>query len=166
MRHLILITLMFLLSLSSANASDVKTVYDLNAAFNGAHGKVMLMLVSQPGCSYCDQIKDEILNPMLKSGLYDNSTLIREIKIYADHSIKDFNGETVDATLFAKRYDTWATPTLLFLDKEGNQLTGKMVGINTPEFYGYYVDKALDKAQATLASKKPKLSNPIAKSRP
>lgn len=130
--------------------SKLETVENLQHLFEQDDNRVLLLLVSQPGCHYCELIKEEILQPMQVSGHYDASTIIRVINIYAGQSLKDFSGKQVDATAFAKRYDAWATPTLLFLDRNGNQIADKMVGINTPEFYGYYVDKSLSAAQASI----------------
>lgn len=128
----------------------LETVANLEQLFTQDDNRVLLLLVSQPGCHYCELIKEEILQPMQVSGQYDTTTIIRVINIYAGESLKDFSGNHVDATAFAKRYDAWATPTLLFLDRNGNQIAEKMVGINTPEFYGYYVDKSLSTAQASI----------------
>lgn len=105
--------------------------------------KVVLMLVSQPNCSYCIQITEEILQPMLISGHYGSNTIFSELEINTGKTIHDFNGQQVDSTRFARRYNAWATPTLIFLDGEGNEIAEKMVGINTLELYGYYVDRSL-----------------------
>ncbi len=105
--------------------------------------KVVLVLVSQPNCSYCIQITEEILKPMLISGHYDNTTVFSELEINTGRIIKDFSGIETDATAFAQRYNAWATPTLLFLNSKGEEIAEKMVGINTIDLYGYYVDKAL-----------------------
>lgn len=131
--------------------SKLETVENLQRLFKADDNRVLLLLVSQPGCHYCELIKEEILQPMHVSGKYDSTTIIRVVNIYAGESLKDFSGDHVDATTFAKRYNAWATPTLLFLDRNGNQIAEKMVGINTPEFYGYYVDKSLSAAQASIA---------------
>lgn len=137
---------------STATASDIESAFNLQSTYGRSDDqRVLLLLVSQPGCHYCEQIREEILQPMLASGLYDKTTLIREIEIYAGKTLRDFNGQDIAATHFAKRYDAWATPTLLFLNRNGDEIAEKMVGINTPEFYGYYVDKSLEKAQASLA---------------
>ncbi|MGB0467695.1 MAG: thioredoxin family protein [Pontibacterium sp.] len=150
MRHILSGILLLFFTLPAWSA-EVKTTDNLQQLYQSkADQRVLLLLVSQPGCSYCDLIKQEILEPMLVSGLYNDSTLIREIKINANQLIRDFDNHELDATNFANRYNAWATPTLLFLDKRGRELTDKMVGINTPELYGYYVDKALLKAQAAL----------------
>ena len=150
-RALTILLLCCLLPLLPANASGkLETVDNLQQLFKQDDHRVLLLLVSQPGCHYCELIKEEILQPMQVSGQYDTTTIIRVINIYAGESLKDFSGNHVDATAFAKRYDAWATPTLLFLDRNGNQIAEKMVGINTPEFYGYYVDKSLSTAQASI----------------
>jgi len=105
--------------------------------------KVVLVLVSQPNCSYCTLITEEILQPMLISGHYDNTTVFSELEINTGRTIKDFSGIEIDATAFARRYNAWATPTLLFLNNKGEEIAEKMVGINTVDLYGYYVDKSL-----------------------
>lgn len=124
-------------------AQDLKSEYNSTGLSTGGQEKVVLMLVSQPNCTYCVQITEEIIRPMIISGRYNSTTLFSELEINTGRKIKDFTGQQVDASDFARRYDAWATPTLLFLDKNGNQLANKMVGINTVELYGYYVDKAL-----------------------
>lgn len=112
--------------------------------------KVVLMLVSQPNCTYCLQISEEILKPMLISGDYKGTTVFSELEINTGKEITDFAGQAVDATKFARRYNAWATPTLLFLDGEGNEVAEKMVGINTLELYGYYVDRSINRGFVSL----------------
>ena len=36
--------------------------------------------------------------------------------------------------------------TLLFLNDKGEEVAERILGYNTPEFYGAYLDKAIDKA--------------------
>lgn len=153
LKRLLIAPLWLVMAISCvAHAAQVQPAEDMQALYQDTQdSRVLLLLVSQPGCHYCDQIREEILEPMLASGLYTNTTLIREIKIYASKTLKDFGGKQVNATRFAERYDAWATPTLLFLDRNGEEVAEKMVGINTPEFYGYYVDKSLERAIAAAS---------------
>ncbi|MGH1460894.1 MAG: thioredoxin family protein [Neptuniibacter sp.] len=132
-------------------ASDLQAQYKQSGMNETGQKKVVLMLVSQPNCSYCVQITEEILRPMIISGHYESTTLFTELEINTGKKIKDFAGNTASANEFAKRYGAWATPTLLFLDWHGNQIAKKMIGINTPELYGYYVDQALKTAQSKLS---------------
>ncbi len=120
-----------------------------------AGDRFALILVSQPNCQYCELITREILQPMQLSGKYDKKLLFRKLTIFDDSkTLVDFNGNRVDATAFARRYNSAFTPTLLFVDpNDGKVLTDKMVGINTVDLYGFYVDRAVNKARKALRYK-------------
>jgi hypothetical protein len=47
---------------------------------------------------------------------------------------------------FLRGYDAGFTPTVLFLDADKNQLIEKMVGLTTPDYYGYYLEKSINAA--------------------
>jgi len=113
-------------------------------------GMPILLLVSQLTCPYCEQIKREILHPMVVAGDYRGALLIRELYMDTHGRIRDFKGRYVGNSQFAYGYDVHLTPTLLFLGPDGRELTKRMVGINTPEFYSYYVDQAIQSAIAAL----------------
>lgn len=123
--------------------TNFQTSYSTNGKTSTGENKVILVLVSQPNCSYCIQITEEILQPMIISGQYEESTVFSEVEINTGRTLKDHTGQIVDATDFARRYNAWATPTLLFLNGKGEEVSDKMVGINTLDLYGYYVDKSL-----------------------
>lgn len=131
-------------------ANNLQTEYQQEGEAASGDKKVVLMLVSQPNCTYCVQITEEILRPMLISGNYTSSTVFSELEINTGRTIKDFTGAPVEATAFARRYNAWATPTLLFLDGDGNEVAEKMVGINTLELYGFYVDRSLRNGYSKL----------------
>ena len=42
------------------------------------------------------------------------------------------------------------TPTLLFVDSQGRELAERMVGVTTLEFYGGYLDQAIDASSDKL----------------
>lgn len=140
------ITLLILVA-PLATGAEPERVSDLRQ--QSSH-QVLLLLVSQPGCGYCDQVKEEVILPMIKSGLYVPHTLIQQIVINNGEQLIDYQGQRISATDFARRYDAWATPTLLFLDHKGRELAPKMIGFNTPEYYGYYVDRSLEQARGQL----------------
>ncbi|BBB29206.1 thioredoxin family protein [Neptunomonas japonica] len=108
--------------------------------------RVSIVMVSQRDCSYCELIHNDFLDPMYQGGRYKDKALFRELKIDSSGVITDFNGEEITIKRFAKRYHASLTPTLLFLDRKGQALVPNMVGVNTPEFYGYYLDQSIDKA--------------------
>ena len=133
-------------------ARELATTRDLkaDAAEAARRRSPILLLVSQEECPFCWQIKREILNPMVLSGDYDDRLLMREIFIDDGFLLRDFQGREVEGGEFALRYGVSLTPTLLFLDPEGRELTEKMVGIQTPEMYFLYVDAAIGAALERL----------------
>lgn len=110
----------------------------------------ILLLVSQHHCPFCAQIKREILGPMVISSEYKDRLLIREIYIDLGTRVRDFKGKLLDSSAFVLGYKTYLTPTLLFLDAEGNELTERIVGIQTPELFFFYVDRAVQEAIAAF----------------
>ena len=120
-----------------------------------AGDRFSLILVSQPNCQYCELITREILLPMQHSGKYDQKLLFRKLTIFDNsNTLIDADGNPVDAITFANRYNSAFTPTLLFVDpNDGKVLTDKMVGINTVDLYGFYVERAINKARKALRYK-------------
>ena len=113
-------------------------------------GRLIMLLVSQDHCPFCVLIKEEIIYPMIRGGDYKDELLIREIFIDLDRPAVDFAGHLGTAKIFADKYGADLTPTLLFLAPDGKELTERMVGINTPEMYFYYVDESIKQALEQL----------------
>ena len=51
---------------------------------------------------------------------------------------------------FAERYDVSLTPTLLFLNADGIEMSEKLVGIWSEDFYGGFIDNRIDEAREKL----------------
>ncbi len=137
----------------SALAQEVQRATDFSAdgAMARDRGLVILLMVSQEHCGWCDLLKREQLLPMLKSGQYRERVLIRELLIDPGEQVRDFAGQPLSGARFASRQGVYVTPTLLFLGPDGTELSRRIVGINTPELFGWYLDQAIDEAQQVLA---------------
>ncbi len=118
------------------------------------YGQIVLLEVSATYCGFCERLETEILQPMLLSGDYDACVKIRRISLDSAEGFRDFSGTSVTGGEFAQRYGAGLTPTLLFLDIDGSELTERMVGINTVEFYGYYLDESLKVAIKRAAGRR------------
>jgi thioredoxin-related protein len=103
----------------------------------------VLLTFSAIVCEYCRQLEDEFLRPMLISGEYTDRILIRRLLLDNGSRVIDFSGERIATTQLSDRYKVFVTPTILFLDGNGNELARRMVGINTPEMYGGYLDNCI-----------------------
>jgi len=106
----------------------------------------IVLLMSRADCPFCVMIKREILNPMVLSGDYADRIIMRELMIDSDIEPRGFDGYELDAVIIAADYTITVTPTLLFLGPDGKELTKRIVGINTPELFSFYVDQAIDEA--------------------
>ena len=83
---------------------------------------------------------------MLISGDYTDRVLIRELMIDDNQDIVDFSGKSIDPREVFSRYSLYVTPSLLLLDGHGIELAERQIGINTVDYYGYYLDQAIDQA--------------------
>lgn len=114
----------------------------------------LVLMLHAEHCSYCILMENEILSPMVKSGEYDKKVLIRKLQIDEARDVIDFSGKTVEPSDISGRYNAFVTPTLIFLDYQGNERVKQMVGINTVDFFGAYLDIEIDKLQSILVAEK------------
>jgi thioredoxin-related protein len=109
------------------------------------HSKRVLMIeFSSEYCGYCRQLEDEFLKPMLLNDEYHKKVLIRSVSLSDNDDLIDFDGNSISAYDLAAKYDVFVTPTLLFLDENGDQVSEKLVGIWSLDYYGGYIDQRID----------------------
>lgn len=97
-------------------------------------------------CSYCELLEQDFLQPMLLSGEYRDRVMIRKLELGPGTSVTDFDGRKIMASKLSSRYRVFVTPTLLFVDGNGKELAERIVGINTPELFGGYLDDCIETA--------------------
>jgi thioredoxin-related protein len=143
-----------LASAAAESGLPVDRVQDLaaDAARARAQGVALLIAVTREDCPYCRLLLRDFLGPMSNSGEYAEQVLIRELMIEPATRVVDFDGGQVSSAKVAHRYRTRITPTVLLLDPRGHLLHEPLVGINTPEMYGYYLDQAIQSARSKLAA--------------
>lgn len=108
------------------------------------------LLVSRSDCSYCKLLKDEVLNPMVKSREYDDRVILGELMLDSEEPLRGFQGEYALRDDVASRFNTALVPTLLFLAPDGTEIAPRIPGVNTIEFFSVYVDRAIASARTRL----------------
>jgi hypothetical protein len=88
----------------------------------------------------------------VRSGKLPNKVLVREFKIDRGGKIVDFDGERVRTRIFVKRYDIYATPTVVLVDYKGEPLATPIVGYNEPDAYTELLNESIVNATMTLAA--------------
>jgi thioredoxin-related protein len=110
----------------------------------------ILLAFAADYCEYCTQLEEWFLVPMLISGDYEDKILIRKVRIDSSRRLVDFDGAATDSDQLASRYGVQMVPTLVFVDARGQELTERMVGLTTLDFYGGYLEQRIDAAVGRL----------------
>lgn len=104
----------------------------------------LLIMFSMDGCTYCEMVREDFLEPMLKSGEYTDRVIMRIVKVDDFGEVRDFDGELRPASKLATHYRASVTPTVIFVDYRGHELAPRLLGISTPAFYGGDLDNAIE----------------------
>lgn len=113
--------------------------------------KLPILIIFTAGyCHYCEVVKEEFLKPMIRSGEYVDKVLIREAEVDSYTDIRDFSGKPIGLDNLAVHYRATMTPTVILLGPDGELLTQRLVGVTTVDFYGGFLDDAIDTALARL----------------
>lgn len=112
----------------------------------------ILIMFSQKGCAYCVVLEENYLKPMLRSGDYQDKVIIRKVRIDSYETLRDFDGSPVEADKLATNYRAYVTPTMVFLDYNGKELTRRLLGIGTEGFFANEIDQAIDHSLNRLRS--------------
>ncbi|MGD8407523.1 MAG: thioredoxin fold domain-containing protein [Thiohalophilus sp.] len=151
-RYLLTFLLPLLLVSPLTSASQDKPYYKVPHATDlQADGELaskenlpLLIMFSQSGCTYCDLVREDFLEPMRKSGDYTDKVIMRIIKLDDYGNVRDFDGQMRKPIDIAVRYRASLTPTVIFVDHRGKELTERILGISTPPLYGGLLDDAID----------------------
>ena len=115
----------------------------------------ILLYFSDPQCGYCRKLEKEIFLPMLRSGDYEDRVLLRKVSWLSQDSLKGFDGSQQTSSALAERYRVRVTPTMIFVDGEGREVTRRILGYSGPEFFWFYLDSAIDAASGSIQSRYP-----------
>jgi len=135
--------------------ADVPYARDLQKdaeAARAVNGVVLLVFVGA-NCSYCETALNEFLIPMSGNADYLAKVVMRRVDSTGFRDLKDFQGRKVSHRKFSGENGANLTPTVMLFDGEGRQLGKPVVGITTPDYYGYYLDQAIDQGVAQVRAK-------------
>lgn len=128
----------------AVKSSSVKQITDLrNESRQSAGNKVILLMFSSEGCEYCEFVRNSYLLPLSNNPQYKDTVLVREVLREDYNYIYDFNGNEIGGDTLALRYDIDLTPTIIFMDHRGRELSQRIVGITLLDYLDMYIDKAI-----------------------
>lgn len=118
------------------------------------HGAILVVLVAE-NCQYCEHVLNDFLIPMSHNKSYQDRLVMRRLLVSDPADFKDFDGSSTNASFFVGRYGFHFTPTVILLDSQGNLVGKPVIGLSNPDFYGGYLDAAIDAAVAKVRGQTP-----------
>ncbi|VAW65804.1 hypothetical protein MNBD_GAMMA09-3301 [hydrothermal vent metagenome] len=143
----------FLLFLASVvSATTLETVKDLRTLKQQSETEKLpiLLLFTADDCDYCDAIRQFYLIPMIQSGRYASLVLFRQLYVEEYTLIRDENGRMVGGDQIALKYNVQVTPTILFLDAQGNELVERIVGLSGADFFDHQLNQQISRLQKNI----------------
>ena len=112
-----------------------------------AKKKPLVLLISLPGCPYCELVRRNYLLPAQR----DAGLQTWQLNI-TDRStpLIGFDGKATTAAAQVAAWKAGFTPTVLFLGAAGQDLAERLVGLPSLDFYGAYLDDRLATARKAL----------------
>ncbi len=140
----------------SVSAFDIPTARDLSSdgKLASRQGVAILLLFSSNHCPYCKKLEEEVIQPLMLSGDYDDKVIVRRINLDAGGELIDFAGDPVSVSRFSRNYRATLTPTVVIVGPDGKQLADRLRGISVVDYYWEGLDKAIESALSRLAASK------------
>lgn len=132
---------------ATATALPVPTSLPQAARRAQAKGEPLVLLISLPGCVYCELVRRSYLLPAQRDGnlqAWQLNITDRQTQLMG------FDNLPTTAAAQAKAWKATFTPTVLFLGGQGQELAERLVGIAVPDFYGAYLEQRLATARSLL----------------
>ncbi len=125
---------------------------DLAAAAAEAREKkvAVLLMFGTPNCPFCLRLLDEFLIPMTRNPEYGGKVIMRQVELSSSRPLRDFSGQPTTHARFARQHKMRLAPTVALFSPTGVLLGEPLVGLSTPDYYGAFLDRAIDEALATL----------------
>ncbi|MBY4896588.1 thioredoxin [Cupriavidus sp. AU9028] len=117
-----------------------------HAAAAAARKEPLVVLVTLPGCQYCETVRRHYLAPLAAEA----GIAAREVDMTAVTPLRAFETSQTTPRDWARQQGVRVAPTVLFLGPDGRTLAPPLVGLQ-PDFYGAYLDQALAQARERLA---------------
>ena len=121
---------------------------DLSAAARLAANanQPLVLMVSLPGCPWCELLRRNYLLPMATEGLPAYEFMINE----RSQKLQNFKSQSTTPAAFSTALKVTNTPTLLFFNREGQEIAPRIEGVASADFIGAVIDEHLATARERI----------------
>ncbi len=116
-------------------------------------GIPILVFFAAPDCSYCEEVEELHLKPMISSKKYEGKVIFRVVRIESVKQMRDFNGRLTSHEKFSSDKFVNFTPTIRMFRYDGKELS-ELYGYSSPDYYHYDLLETIRKSVAKLRSPK------------
>jgi len=111
-----------------------------------ADGVPVVLYVSRSDCSFCPAFEKEVLQPVIKSGEYDDVVFV-ELIMDSPDLVVDLAGARVTPAQLAADLDVFVTPTIVFMNGEGRETVRRLLGYRRNDYAMFYFEQAIRQAR-------------------
>lgn len=121
------------------------------AASSVADGKPLLLYIGLTNCGFCRRLEAEVMPALLETDEYQSQILVQKVLWDSQTPVAWKDGESKTPDQIARMFRLRATPTLLFLDADGNEIGKRIEGYRDASFFWSYLDDSIEEARLALA---------------
>lgn len=135
--------------------SELTLAQNLHADAEDANARrvPLLLVFTTRNCPYCARARRQYLGPISTEPAYRGKVIVREIDAGSSAALTDFTGHPASHAALARGYKVTRVPTLIVVDGEGKVLADPVIGLLGSDFYGAYIDNAIDQGIANLRAR-------------
>jgi thioredoxin-related protein len=116
------------------------------AAQANTRGESLVLMVSLPGCPWCELLRRNYLIPMQSEGVAAYEFMINE----RVRTLQDFKAQRITPAAFSAAFKVTNTPTLLFFNAQGQEIAPRIEGVASADFVGAMLDERLATARERI----------------
>ena len=138
----------------AAPSSALTETRDLaaDARIAAAKGVPLVVLYSRDDCSWCERLRREHLGPLSRDPAAQ--AVVRELHMDRATPLVDFAGRRTTSADFSQQMQARFAPTVMFHGPDGAALAEAIVGFRLADFYGAYLERAIEESRARLQQRK------------
>ena len=109
-------------------------------------GQPLVLMVSLPGCPWCELLRRNYLTPLRAQGLPAFEFMVND----RSSALRDFQGKNTLPAALASQWKVSITPTLLFFNAQGQEIAPRIEGVASADFIGAVIDERLASARERI----------------
>ena len=109
-------------------------------------GQPLVLMVSLPGCPWCELLRRNYLTPLRAQGLPAFEFMVND----RSNALRDFQGKNTLPAALASQWKVSITPTLLFFNAQGQEIAPRIEGVASADFIGAVIDERLASARERI----------------